>query len=261
VPINVFAAPYKGVAPNAAVALAVEIDVSKFDFVEKNGVFNEQVDIAHTATDAKGKVIPGERQTVNLMMKPDTLARMKARGLRVLWQVNLPPGRYQLRVAAGNKSGKAGSVLYDLEVPDFYKAPFTMSGVTLTSLAAVEVPTVKPKDPLGDFLPGPPTTAREFATGDTIALFTEFYENAREAPTHVIDLKVELRGEDGKAIRESSEERSSTELRGTSGGGYGFMARVPLSGLAPGLYVLHVQGQSRAGDRPSASRDIQVRIR
>ena len=38
-----------------------------------------------------------------------------------------------------------------------------MSGVALTSRAAAEAPTVKPKDPLGDFLPGPLTTMREFS--------------------------------------------------------------------------------------------------
>ena len=259
--MKVFAAPYKGVAPNSAVAIAVEIQLSHFDFVEKGGTYNEQLEVATSAIDMKGKVFPGDRHTVTLAMKPDTYERGKAHGLRVLSQLNLPPGRYQLRVAAGNRSGKAGSVLYDLEVPNFYEAPFAMSGVALTSSAALEVLTIKPKDPLGDFLPGPPTTVREFGRGDILVLFAEVYENARQGPPHVIDLRAELRGEDGQVIRESSEERSSTELRGTTGGGYGFNARLPLGDLNPGLYVLHVEGRSRAGDRPSASRDIQIRIR
>ncbi len=260
VPIKVFAAAYKGVAPNAAVALSVEIDVSSLDFVEKDGVFVEQIELADSATDSKGKVFQGDRHTASLTLKPDTYTRMKARGLRVLTQMNLPPGRYQLRVAAGNRTGKAGGVLYDLEVPDFYKLPFVMSGVALTSVAALEAPTIKPKDPLGDFLPSPATTAREFATGDIIVLFAEFYENAKGGPAHNIDLKAELRAEGGRVVREASEERSSTELGGV-GGGYGFTARLPLSDVSPGLYVIHVEGQSRAGDRPSASKDIQIRVR
>ncbi len=260
IPLKVFAAAYKGVAPNAAVALSLEIDANALNFVEKDGLFLEQLDMAHTATDSRGKVIPGERHSVNLSLKPDTYERVKASGFRVLSQLNLPPGRYQMRVAAGNRSGKAGSVLYDIDVPDFYKAPFAMSGVSLTSGSALQGPTMKAKDPLGDFLPGPPTATREFRSDDTLALFAEFYENAaRGAPAHALDLVVELRDEGGAVVRESREERSSTEVSGS--GGYGFAARLPLEGLKPGLYVLHVSGQSRLGERPSASRDIAITIK
>ena len=42
------------------------------------------------------------------------------------------PGRYQMRVAAAENRA-SGSALYDLEVPDFQKAPVTMSGIAVTS--------------------------------------------------------------------------------------------------------------------------------
>jgi hypothetical protein len=60
-------------------------------------------------------------------------------------------------------------------------------------------------------------------------------------------------------VREVTDERSSTELQGKSGG-YGFSARMPLDGVEPGLYVLHVEGVSRAG-QTTVSRDIQIRVR
>jgi hypothetical protein len=257
--MKVFAAAYKGVAPNAAVALSVEIDANALTFVEKDGVFLERLDIANTATDSKGKVFPGERHGVNLSLKPDTFERVKASGFRVVSQLSLPPGRYQVRVAAGNNAGKAGSVLYDLDVPDFYKAAFSMSGVSITSASALQGATMKAKDPLGDFLPGPPTATRVFASNDTLALFAEVYENTGNAPAHQLDLVAELRAENGQVVRTVREERSSTEVKGS--GGYGFSPRLSLDGLAPGLYVLHVSGQSRMGDRASASRDILLTIK
>jgi VWFA-related protein len=266
VPIKVFAAPFKGTAPNAAVALVIEIDVRDLNFVEGNGTFNEQVEVAFTSTNNQGKVFPGERQTATLTLKPDTYERTKARGLRVLSQANLPPGRYQVRVVAGNKSGKAGSVVYDLEVPDFTKAPLVMSGVALTAASAGQAPTIKPKDPLGDFLPGPPTAAREFERGDLLVLFAEFYENVRNAPAHQLDFRAELRAEGGRVVQAVTDERSSTELQGTNGG-YGFQARLPLDSVEPGLYVIHVEGRSRGNQDSAAgrdgvvSRDIQIRVR
>jgi VWFA-related protein len=259
VPMKVFAAAYKGVAPNAAIALALEIDANALNFVEKDGLFLEQLDLAYTTTDSRSKVIPGERNSVNLTLKPDTYERAKTGGFRVVTQLNLAPGRYQVRVAASNRSGKAGSVLYDLDVPDFYKSNFAMSGVSITSLGAAQVPTLKAKDPLGDFLPGPPSATREFRAGDTLVLFAEFYENAGKTQPHALDLVAELRDEGGAVVRESREERSSTEVGGS--GGYGFSPKLPLENLRPGLYVLHVSGQSRLGDRPSASRDIAITIK
>ena len=260
VPMKVFAAPYKGQAPNAAVALVFEIDIRNFDFVQNGGTFNEQVDVAFTSVNTQGKVFPGERQTATLTLKPDTYERAKARGLRVLSQANLPPGRYQIRVAAGSKSGKAGSVVYDLEVPDFSKEAFTMSGVSLTAASAGQSPTIKPKDPLGDFLPGPPTATREFEKGDLLVLFAEFYENARGSAAHMLDFKAELRAEGGRVVQQVSDERSSTELQG-SNGGYGFQARLPLESVESGLYVIHVEGRSRANQDTVATREIQIRVR
>ena len=42
--------------------------------------------------------------------------------MRTLSRLQIPPGRYQLRVAANDLATNAvGSVLYDLDVPDFTK--------------------------------------------------------------------------------------------------------------------------------------------
>jgi len=257
-PLKVFAGAYKGEAPNAAVAVVIELDASKLDFVEANGTFNESLEIANAATNSTGKVFPGERSTAKLALKPDTYKSARENGFRLLTQMNLPPGKYQLRLAAANASGKAGSVLYDLEIPDFYKDSFAMSGVAITSVAASLTPTVRAKNPLGDFLPGPPVATREFTAGDTLMFFTEFYENGANNP-HKVDLKAELRAGDGRVVLTASEERESGEVKG--GGGYGFAGRLPLSDLTPGLYVLHVEGKSRVGTESVASRDIQIRIK
>jgi hypothetical protein len=101
---------------------------------------------------------------------------------------------------------------------------------------------------------------REFTRDDTIALFAEFYENNPGAPAHMLEFKAELRAEGGRVVQSVSDQRSSTDLQGGSGG-YGFSARMPLDEVEPGLYVLHVEGQPRIGDLPAVSRDIQIRVR
>ena len=61
-------------------------------------------------------------------------------------------------------------------------------------------------------------------------------------------------------MREVTEERSSTDVQGRSGG-YGFAARLPLDGVEPGLYVLHVEGQPRIGELPAREPRYSDRVR
>lgn len=258
--LSVFAAPFKGASPNATVAIAVELAAGEFTYAEKNGMFENDLEIGVTALDARGKIHPGDRNTINLALKPDTLARVKARGFRVISAIDVPPGRYQLRVAAAEEGGKSGSVLYDLEVPDFYKAPLTMSGLAMSAASAGQTPTARPKDPLRDFLPGPPTAARDFARGDELALFAEIYQNAPGAPAHKLDITTTVRAEDGRVVLQNQEERSSTELKGGRGG-YGYATRIPLADFAPGTYVIHVEAKSRTSPNQGVGRDVQIRVR
>jgi hypothetical protein len=262
IPMNVFAAAYKGAAPNASVALTIEMRVDDFRFTEKDGTFNDTVGISFTSVDAAGKTYGSDRQILTMAMKPDSVAAARARGFRVVSQFDVPPGRYQLRVATAEEgANRTGSVIYDLDVPDFYKPRLAMSGVTLTSAMEATKPTVLHKSPLGDVLPGPPTAAREFQAGDTIVLFAEFYENVANAPPHTLDLSTTLSAEGGRVVFEDREERSSTDLQGKAGG-YGYGVQVPLAGVASGVYVLHVEGRSRAGGAEAGvGRDVLIRVR
>jgi VWFA-related protein len=257
-PLRVFAAPYKSAQGEASLALAFEMDGTAFNLAERNGLMVGGIEVSYLATDGHNKIHPGEFHIADLSLKPDAYDRLRQKGLRVLSEMRLPRGRFQIRVAVGDRAGKSGSVVYDVEVPDFGRAPFTMSGVSLTSKALSDVTTMRPKEPLKGMLPGPITAAREFPRGDVLTLFAEVYENATKA-THTIELTAELRAEGGRASGRVSEQRSSTELQGKSGG-YGFTPSLSLD-VAPGRYVIHVEGRSSVGDRPSVSRDILIRVR
>jgi VWFA-related protein len=259
VPMRLFAAPYKGDADKAAVAVALEIDPSGIVLEETDGLHSGRLEVTYLATNATGKVFPGDRHYLSLSLKPDTFARVQRSGFRVLLEPQLPPGRYQLRVAAGNAGGRAGSVVYDLEVPDFTKGPLVMSGVSLTSVDQSAVQTARPKNPLAGLLPGPITATRDFTADDTVAVYAEVYESGRD-PAHTVEMKLELRADEGRVVATRAEERSSTELEGKAGG-YGFLAELPLDGLAPGLYVIHVEARANIANRPTVSRDVQIRVR
>jgi VWFA-related protein len=257
-PLALAAAVFKGGDGKGAVVLSTLIAARDLDLVEKDGLFNNQLELVVTAANYGGKSFPGDRATLTLAMKPDSVQRLRAGGFRILNSIDLPPGRYQLRVAARESNTKrAGSVVYDLDVPDFTKDKLALSGLALTSATSGLVPTARPKDPLAKMLPGPMTTWRDFVQGDEIAIFAELYDNIKQA--HKVDIETSLRSEGGQAVFETREERDSSELAGGPGG-YGFTARVPLKEVPPGLYVLRVTGKARIGDQEQVTRETVVRV-
>jgi len=132
-----------------------------------------------------------------------------------------------------------------------------MSDIALTSALSGAAPTVRPKDPLEKLLPGPLSAYREFAAIDEIALFTEVYDNIKQP--HKVEINLTVKAEGGNTVHSTREERNSSELAG-SAGGYGFQARFPLKGFAPGLYVLRVEGISQIGDRETTAKEVVFRV-
>ena len=171
----------------------------------------------------------------------------------MLNRLDLPPGKYQLRIAAHDPAGgNVGSVQYDLEVPDFAKAPFSMSGLVLTSGAGAALPTVKADEQLKPMLPAPPVALRAFPQNDEIALFTEVYDNSGTTP-HKVDIVTTVTTDEGKVMFKTDEVRDSADLGGKRGG-YGYTTRMPMKDLALGSYVLKVEAKSRLGKTRRRSR-------
>jgi VWFA-related protein len=257
-PLAVTATVFKGAAQKGSVVISTFVHGGSLPFVEEKGMFRNDLEVVGIATDDKGKSVSTDRNTVNLNMKPDTANRVKATGFRVIQSMELTPGRYLLRVAVKeNNTRKAGMVTYDLEVPEFTKSPLTISDIAITSALSGTAPTIRPKDPLEKILPGPLTTYREFPSIDEVALFTEIYDNIKQA--HKTEIVATVKAEGGQTVFEAREERDSSELAG-SAGGYGFQTRVPLSKLAPGLYVLRVEATARISDRATVSKETVFRV-
>ena len=253
--MHVFAAPFKGIAPNASVLFGVELRGRDMK-VEPNS----KILLSYIAIDANGKVKGGNTDSLSLTnLKPESKARIERTGLRMLNRLDLPPGKYQLRIAAHDQSGgNVGSVQYDLTVPDFQKAPFSMSGLVLTSAAGAALPTVKADEQLKPMMPGPPIALRAFPQNDAIVLFTEVYDNAGAAP-HKVDITTTVTTDEGKVLFKTDEVRDSTDLGGKRGG-YGYTTQVPLKDLALGSYVLKVEAKSRLGNTPPVARELQFTV-
>src|SRR4051812_14468304 len=253
--MHVFASPFKGTAPNASVLFGVELRGRDMKVDP-----NSKILLSYVAIDATGKVRGGNTDSLTLTnLKPESKARIEATGLRMLNRMELPPGRYVLRLAAHDPAGgNVGSVQYDVEVPDYAKTPFSMSGLVVTSGAGTVFPTVKADEQLKPMLPGPPIALRAFPQNDEMSLFTEVYDNAGSTP-HKVDIITTITTDEGKQLFKTEETRDAADLGGKRGG-YGYTTRIPMKDLALGSYVLKVEAKSRLGNTPPVARELQFAV-
>ena len=248
--LSVFAAPFKGTAPNTAVAVTIEAAGNDFGFEEKDGKFHTDYEVSTIAIDQLGKIRGGDRSVINFAIKPENRQRFAQTGVRVSTRLQLPPGRYQLRVAARESAtGRLGSVNYDIDVPDFTQEPIALSGVVIASASGLRMSTAKPDEELKGVLPGPPVAERTFPRGDELAVFAEIYDNEVKTP-HIVDITTTVVSEDGRNVFKSAEERASSELQGKPGG-YGVQARFGTQGLRAGH--VSVDGRSQVARRQQAA--------
>ncbi len=263
--IAAFAAPFRGTAPNDAIALAIEVDGSRLSFNKSpDGLFLNDLEISLFASEAStGKIRDGVRDMMNLKFRPQTHDLVSNGTLRIVRRIQVPPGKYQMRIGVREANGgRVGTVLYDLDAPDFSKGPLVMSGIAITSAAASRVPTASPDPSVNEFkdvLPAPPTAAREFDKEDTLAIFSEIYDNIG-ATAHRVGITATVLADDGKTVFTTSDERRSEELQGASGG-YGYTTKIPLNTFAPGRYVLRVEAKSMLGNATPVKREVEFRVR
>jgi VWFA-related protein len=254
--LHVFAAPFKGTAASASVLVLTELSGRDLKLAPKSSI-----ELSYRAVDAEGKIRGGDTQLVTLPenVQPGVRARMEQVGLRITDRIDLAPGRYQVHVAARDTSGGSlGSVTYDLDVPDFNKGPLTISGLALTSTAGSLMPTMHPDALMKDAMQASPAALRRFPANDELTVFAEVYDNAASSP-HKVDITTTLAADDGRVVFKADDERSSTDIQGKRGG-YGYSAKIPLKGIAPGTYVLKVEARSRLGEGASARREVQFTI-
>jgi VWFA-related protein len=296
-PIRVNATAFQGTGKQASVALTAHIEASALEFRENNGQFTTNLELRQIATDARNTIYPEFRHSTAITLSKTDYSRVMDGGLTLVSQLELPKGRHQIRVASASGS-RSGSVVYDLEVPDFRDEKLTMSGVVLTSETAGRAVTLqansrggksskcRPPRCTGDVrtgssltlwdprapeaaslawtsaLPSPPTTVREFPSGDTLAGYVEVYDNnprVNSDQPYVVDTTVTLRGADNVVVRTAIERRVSRDARRSSGG-HGVTMTLPLADVEPGAYVLDIEARVARLSVDPVRRRIPIRV-
>jgi len=197
----------------------------------------EQVDLLVNVYDPKGNRRAGERLNARIALRPDD--RVADVSYEVLSRVDLPAGRYQVRLAASSSmQGKSGSVFLDVDVPDFSTGDVSMSGVLLSVTPG---PPAAPKDKLASLVPVVPTTERTFTGSDRVVAFARVYQGGKKAlaPVTLTSRIVDGRG---TAVFDATESVGADRFSANRAADY--RLDLPLARLAPGLHLLTIDAQS-----------------
>ena len=234
-PIRVQAVPFRGSGHKAAVRLLVEVLGRSLTFTERNGRFEERIDLALLSVDDRARAGNGRSARIDVRLTPDELERVRATGVRWLAQVDLEPGHHQLRVAArALATGTSGTLTLDVDVPTFAPDNLAMSGVTLTSLPSVLMFT-RGDHWLQAALGTPPSAARSFIDGDQITAAVEVYVPARRLAEVEVSAQVELPDGSRVGVGRRTLARGNGRSRAEA-----IAFPVDTAQLRPGRYVLHV---------------------
>ena len=231
-PMQVTAAPFavaeKG-KPGSVVAIALGF---KQPIRQSDERFVENVDLQILAYNADG------RQFANSMARADVTIRAGSTGAaeyEVFGRIDLNPGRYQLRVGANVGSlDTAGSIYFDVDVPDFAMAPVSMSGLILSAMPS---PPFAPKDAFTDVVPVTPTTRRAFSPTHQVEAFARVYQGAK---TKLVPLTVraQIRNEADELVVDRPLEFTANQFGSTRAAD--IRVPVPVADLKAGAYVLTI---------------------
>lgn len=233
-PFRVFAAPFPG-GKKTSVVIGLEVDGRALRFERQGDVFKTDVEAAVVAIDDRAKVQAGDRQTIALGLREQNYKAVTANGLRLLFRLEVPPGRYQFRAAMYDSGSRSvGTVFYELNLAKPVDG-FQTSGVLLTHATAAYVPTPRPDPKLG-MLPAPPTGRRTFSAGDTVTAYLQLHGGNKAG---AVQVATTLRDDEGRVTFSATREEAAN--------GTDVVIAVPLAEAAPGDYVLRIEAKPAAG--------------
>jgi len=242
-PILMSADYYDVAGKGATLSTAIQIPVEFLEFTpQPSGKSQATVDVSGVFYDDQGKPQGSFLERITAISSAGTSSTGADRDITFTYPAKLPPGLYQVRVAArDDKSGRAGSAHAWFEIPDLTKKKLAMSSVLLGERR--QQPTTNVSNNVtnnGAVSPIAMSASHRFQRDSTLR-FLIFAYNATlstsdQKPDVAIQVQV-IRDDQPvitTALRKIGTDQNSDLAR------LPYAAEIPLTDLQPGRYLLHV---------------------
>jgi VWFA-related protein len=262
-PLKLAALPMPGSGSTARVALVLEVSVPRVALEEKDGRLHDRVKYEVLVVDekkARVRSLAGLEAAFTLAGNASMGPAPDVATYQITDSVDVAPGHYEFRVSATSaKMSRGGSVYLPVDVPDFQRE-VAIGGVAIGYADGPRVPLAPrrvaparaaakmagdPRPPL----PISPSLERVFVATDTLRVYVE--GTARSSAGRVM-AAVDVVDATGKVVRSPSPSFLTTDI-------VRIESVIPLSGLAPGPYVL--RATLSAGARPPAVREVGFAVK
>jgi VWFA-related protein len=243
VPLQVSVAPFADGRDKGALAIALSVTEPARP-AEHNAAATAgsksatDVDVLATVLDSQGRSSGSRRLTLRL-----GLNRPSGRDLHyeILPRLPVSPGRYEVRLAVRTGDARTGSVYAFVNVPDFTRAPVSLSGLVVTASPSGSA---APADAYADLLPVVPTARRVFRPTDRVTVFARGYQGGRHA---LVSATATARIVDAANQEVLSSETPLDEQSFGARRSADYRLAVPVDRLGPGYYLLTVRISTAAG--------------
>jgi Ca-activated chloride channel family protein len=234
VSLHAAAAPFAQAGKkNAKIAIVVGVDLPRA--ADGRGVV-ETADLIVQAFDAAGTVRATRTLSVDVTLRP---ARVDRSYYELLTDVDLAPGRYELRLGVRSKAqDRIGTVFQPIDVPEFSKAGLSLSGIVLSTIPALRA---APADAFAGLLPVVPTASRAFPRSIAVQAFARVYRGD-SAPAGDVTVRTTVTSASGATVLDlplllapaQFGSRRSADLS----------TEIPVKRLPAGDYLLTIQAQA-----------------
>jgi VWFA-related protein len=124
---------------NAQVTLSIYTDPNTFDYVQQNNLQAFDVELGVAVLDESGKLVKTFNEQIKGSLSTEQLKVAKRNGYRYSKRIELKPGTYNVRVGLmETRTGKIGTTLNWVEVPDLSKGKLQLSDLLLLNTAPQE---------------------------------------------------------------------------------------------------------------------------
>ena len=233
------------------VPVSLIVPGSQIPFVKGGDKDKATLDIIGSVIDEVKRPIGSARQTIKLNLDPSLSARQK--NIQYTTSFSLPPGKYQVKfVVRENQTGRMGSFVADITLPDMKKSPLKMSSIVLASMRQ---PSKKDSPLVRSGEEYVPNISHVFRQDQHLFLLYEIYSPAHDKPASDapkgtkagINLlsSLELLQGSTKVFETPLVQARTINVEGRDA--VAIELDVPLGGLKPGPYVCQLNVIDDAG--------------
>jgi VWFA-related protein len=202
-----------------------------------------KLEFSAAAVDPDGVIRAFDRRAFTLNVRDESHARLERDPLTFFTRLELPPGRYTIRVSAHQPGGATGFQSREIQISDFAERALNLTNVIIASASRSSL-ILQPDETIRRGLRSAPTLERRFSTSESLAVYAEAF--ATHWPL-ISELTVTWSIARGDVVVRRGEETIDVER----GGMAYFRGTIPLAALVPGDYLL--QADIRATSGPAAS--------